>query len=385
MQRLNKRTETYEAAHLAYMEVGGDIQLKSGSDGTAYYYCYLCERIKRKQELLVVSSGRTTAMDHLVEDHYMDKTTGLLNTHRKPDEFNQPTIDEYPEERSLDRARNFERFKQLLIRWIVCCHIAFFQFENVYFRKLLFFIYPGLEKFLPKAANTIRSWVINERERRKELLRKELKAAHSAISISFDLWTSPNGHAVLGVVAHFINKDGKRRHVVLGLREVVGEHTGENIAAVLVALFRDYGIGGNIGFFMADNAESNDTCIDAVLRALYPKMSAKKRKARRLRCFGHITNLCAQAFIVRTDAEKICKEIVAAYRDQNYGKVQELWKKQGPVGLLQNLVRYIRMTPQRRGFFRRIQMGGPLSEFDSLKVRDRAMVLRVLLPGRTSG
>jgi hypothetical protein len=73
-----------------------------------------------------VLSRRTTAIDHLVEDYYMDKTTGVLNTYRKPNESNQLTIDEYLEERSLDRARNFKRFKQLLIRWIVCCYIAFF-------------------------------------------------------------------------------------------------------------------------------------------------------------------------------------------------------------------------------------------------------------------
>ena len=111
-------------------------------------------------------------------------------------------------------------------------------------------------------------------------MRKELKSARSMISISFDLWTSPNGPAIIGVVGHFINKDGRRRQVVLGLREIVGEHTGENMAGVLIDLFRDYGIAGNIGYFMADNAESNDTCIDAVLCVLYPNMSAKLRKGR---------------------------------------------------------------------------------------------------------
>jgi len=104
---------------------------------------------------------------------------------------------------------------------------------------------------------------------------------------------SPNAHAVLSIVTHFINKDGRRRYVVLGLREVYGEHTGENMAAVLIALFKDYRIAGNLGYFMADNADANNTCIDAVLRALYPKMSVKSRKGRRLCCFGHITNLCA--------------------------------------------------------------------------------------------
>jgi len=57
------------------------------------------------------------------------------------------------------------------------------------------------------------------------------------ILISFDLWTSPNAHAIIGVVGHFVSEEGKRRHVVLGLREIVGEHTGENMAGVLIDLF----------------------------------------------------------------------------------------------------------------------------------------------------
>ena len=43
--------------------------------------------------------------------------------------------------------------------------------------------------------------------------------------------------AILGVVAHFIDKEGKRCSAVLGLREVIGEHSGENIAEVLLQIF----------------------------------------------------------------------------------------------------------------------------------------------------
>lgn len=91
-----------------------------------------------------------------------------------------------------------------------------------------------------------------------------MREARSSISISFDLWTSPNCLAVLGVVAHFIDKNGQRRAAVLGLRELMGEHSGENMAEVLLQIFKDYKIGGRIGYFMADNATSNDTRIHAV-------------------------------------------------------------------------------------------------------------------------
>jgi hypothetical protein len=110
------------------------------------------------------------------------------------------------------------------------------------------------------------------------------------------------------------------------------------MAGVLIDLFRDYGIAGNIGYFMADNAESNNICIDAVLRALYPNILAKLRKGRRLRCFGYITNLCAQAFIIGSDIEGVCKELATAYREMDFKKVKDLWRKRGAVGLLYNLV-----------------------------------------------
>lgn len=136
------------------------------------------------------------------------------------------------------------------------------------------------------------------------------------------------------------------------------------MAAILLKLIKEYGFKGNIGYFMGDNAESNDTCVNAVLRVLYPKMSAKKRKACWLRCFGHIINLCAQAFIIGKDAEKICKEMASVYYEMDFKRVQELWKKWGSIRLLYNLIQYIRMTPQRRGFFKSIKIRGDLAKYD---------------------
>ena len=65
------------------------------------------------------------------------------------------------------------------------------------------------------------------------------------------------------------------------------------MAAVLLNIFKDYKIRGNIGYFIADNTELNSTYINVILRALYLGMLAKKRKARRLRYFGYIINLYA--------------------------------------------------------------------------------------------
>src|SRR5437762_3237490 len=149
---------------------------------------------------------------------------------------------------------------------------------------------------------------------KKEKLKQDMREAYSNISISFDFWTSLNYLAILSIIGHFIDKDSKRRMAVLGLCELTGEYSGKNMADVLLQIFKDYKINGWIGYFMADNASSNDTCINAILQAIYPNMLDMQRWQHQLCCFGYIVNLCAQAFLIGKDAEKVCKDLDLAYR-----------------------------------------------------------------------
>jgi hypothetical protein len=50
---------------------------------------------------------------------------------------------------------------------------------------------------------------------------------------------------------------------------VYGEHTGENLGSVVLELLKEYDIGGDeIGYFMLDNASSNDTAVGFILKEL---------------------------------------------------------------------------------------------------------------------
>jgi hypothetical protein len=69
------------------------------------------------------------------------------------------------------------------------------------------------------------------------------------------------------------------------------------------------------------------------------------------------------------DAEKTCKDLESAYREGDLTRIGELWKRRGAIGRLHNTVRYIRASPQRRQFFRSIEIGGELAAFDGLEVR----------------
>lgn len=349
----------------------GEELVKAAEMGTPYYYCYLCEEARSQQGLQLINNGTDPALTHLEEKHQINRKTGEKMAPPSGDSGFDDTTSSIASafRRGAEVFRGqFEQFKDLLIRWMVCCHIAYFQLENVYFRELLFFLWPPLEKHLPRAANTIRQWVLDAWKKRKVELRKEMRAAHSRIHISFDLWTSSNHKAIVGIIAHFINASGKRRTEVIGLREIVGEHSAENIGHQLLRLFIEYGITHLIGFFMCDNAEVNDKCVAYVLKKINPSISKRQIKRRRLRCFGHIVNLCAQAFLMGKDAEKICKDLDAAVREGDWKKIGDLWRKRGSIGRLHNLIRYIRATPQRRNRFMAIVVGGEAAAFNGLQV-----------------
>ena len=190
-----------------------------------------------QQELPVVGKGNSTALDHLYLKHNIDRVTGERRARSSTEiseDSSQLSISGLNDMKTLIFTRRLDRFKELFIRWLVCCHIAFFQIENTYFRDLLFYLFPPLAKLLPKAACTLRQWVIDAYEAKKEKLRQNMRNARSNISLSFDLWTSLNYLAILGVVAYFIDQHGRRQTTVLALREVEGEHLGENMADILL-------------------------------------------------------------------------------------------------------------------------------------------------------
>jgi hypothetical protein len=51
-----------------------------------------------------------------------------------------------------------------------------------------------------------------------------------SVHLSFDLWTSPNKYAFLGIVCYFVDSWWKARIVLLGLKRLVASHAGVDIA-----------------------------------------------------------------------------------------------------------------------------------------------------------
>ena len=131
----------------------------------------------------------------------------------------------------------------------------------------------------------------------KEALKSELAQAISDIHLSFDLWTAPNCIAIISIYGHWISPSGRRLNKLLAFRRVAGKHSGENQAQIVLQVLEELQIRDRIGCLVGDNAASNDTAMLAILQVLHPGLFRIKRLAFRIRCFGHIVNLCAHAMI----------------------------------------------------------------------------------------
>jgi hypothetical protein len=83
----------------------------------------------------------------------------------------------------------------------------------------------------------------------------------------------------------------------------LGAHSGENLAGSLVDILREWEIEGRVGCAISENLAASDTCLCYTYKHLDPSMRPANIRARRMRCYGHILNLVARAFLFGKDAE----------------------------------------------------------------------------------
>jgi hypothetical protein len=75
----------------------------------------------------------------------------------------------------------------------------------------------------------------------------------SNINISIDGWKAPNKDEYIATYTHFIDKDYKLQHILLGLSQLEGSKTGENISLVIKDVVKAYKFGHKLGAFMMDD------------------------------------------------------------------------------------------------------------------------------------
>ena len=339
------------------------VQVQATGLGETLWLCSTCD--KRRKTKIYASAATSSAIRHLQLHHKINEDP---DTERSTSSSGKPAVNSQLQRAPITHTAAAQ-FKSNLLRLIVDGDFAFNVVERPAFRSFLTAVNTTLTTtLLPEDSETIKRWVNDQYEHQLQVIRRDLLSAISKIHVSFDLWTSPATEAYESVVLYYVDDNGSRHTRVVALQRLFGTHSGENQAAVLVQVLQRYGIAdaGCLGFFMADNAESCDTTVRAVLASLHPSRSLSERKdlehLYRCRCVGHILNLAAKAFLKGEDAP------IDSLNDPAMDtQVVRQWRKRGPIGKLHNIVRWVRSSSKRKDRFMEFSTGqanrdGPPSE-----------------------
>ena len=199
--------------------------------GRRYWECTICTRSPKRY-----ADGSTKhPIEHLRTLHRLTEA-GFISH----DGGSGPNLIQQAFGHTIPRIQfTADVFRDLLIRLLISCNLSFSHVEQPPFRLLLSYLasispsYSVISRTLPKSGDTVRSWIMQAYEKYKAVLITQLQCIIS-VHISFDLWTSPNHMTFMGIVGHWIDPDtGDVRRALLGLRRLLGAHTGENQCAQL--------------------------------------------------------------------------------------------------------------------------------------------------------
>ncbi|KZL65794.1 transposase-like protein [Colletotrichum incanum] len=236
---------------------------------------------------------------------------------------------------------------------IITNDLPFCHFEDTYLRQVLQHHSSEVYSQVPWSKSSISRRIEELFQQGQSQLRLELKQAITKIHISFDLWTSPNIYAFMGITGHFLSANGLYQSRLLGFPQQLGQHTGVNQADTLLTIARLCGIEEKVGVSVSDNATNNDTCLNTLLPQLDPYVTNTDIKAHRLRCYGHILNLTCRAFLFGRDSSTLEAESDFYRLLNRHEEDLRLWRKTGAVGKLRNIVYFIRASPQRTEAFQK--------------------------------
>ncbi|KAG9382228.1 Dimer-Tnp-hAT domain containing protein [Pyrenophora tritici-repentis] len=224
---------------------------------------------------------------------------------------------------------NIQEFRLAAVTWLVENNLPLSQFESSSFRNMIQLASVEAERALWASHNSVSRYVIRLYNYLLPKVVASLSESMSKVHISFDGWTT------------------KLRDLPIALPQLTGAHTGEAMAEVVMAIFKQFEITvGKLGYFVLDNAHNNNTTINTL--ALQMGFSATER---RLRCGPHTLNLIGQMLLWGEEKESYDNEETERV---NEAENMATWRGDGPLGVLLAVINYIK-TPQQYALFEKYQ------------------------------
>ncbi|KAF5698483.1 hat family dimerization, partial [Fusarium mundagurra] len=332
-----------------------------------YWLCDLCDE-QGITTIFSLPKGTTSGpLDHLRQHHGLlrSRTSSVEGSDSTDSEAtprpqkSQRTLQESLRKAVMSKSTG-QTFRDTLLGWISKANIPFSGIEHPLFRQLLCLLNKNLvQELLPLCGDTVKSWLNAEVESQKGLLKTELAAPPYKKHLSFDLWTSSNQYALLGITVHFVSASQQLQSRFLALKRVLGSHGGENLGPVLQSVIEDFAISETLGYLTADNADSCDGAVTELFCGLSAAESATDEISelsaqRRIRCVNHQINLIATGFLGGSKKEALRK--LDPHSEEYKSLLEEIkfledWRQSSAIQRLHNLMSWIRRSPQRRERF----------------------------------
>jgi hypothetical protein len=217
---------------------GLEVRCQDGSRGWKCAYC---------NHIIKYLSGTSNQGLHLRKKHHItDKET--VND-------NQTTLDTH-----ILRPFRVEVVRKLLVEYHIERRAPFLAIESPALRRFVEYLDPRAVKALT-TANTLRADCMQYFVTAKSTIKQILARALSRIHLTWDLWTSPNFKAMVAITAHWADENWKIQSTLLAIRELEGDHDGENISAIVYSVLKEFDIVDKFEYFTGDNATNNDTTL----------------------------------------------------------------------------------------------------------------------------
>ena len=219
-------TSQRDGGKTSYIWVHGKKIIRDGKDQWECNHC--------KRSYAICDSATTNQRVHLNIEH------GILDP-KAPVDTKQSTLDTYRRP-----PIRLDVLRKLIVEWVVERRHSFNETESEALHRIFEYLDPRSTNAL-MSRNTLKADVDKYFETAKATIKERLSLARSRIHISYNLWTSPNHKAMIAIVAHWTAEDYDVKSALLAIREVRGEHSGENIANVVYPVLKEYDIHSKFG------------------------------------------------------------------------------------------------------------------------------------------
>ncbi|KAF5227319.1 hypothetical protein FANTH_14791 [Fusarium anthophilum] len=193
--------------------------------------------------------------------------------------------------------------------------------------------------------NAMREWIVRTFNRHKGVVTELLGHSLSRINVSSEAWTSRSLPLSLASPYTFLKTKGNFARFCSAYHESRAAIVAKALLAELLGpypsseIIYEYGFEGRVGYFVTDNAESNDPCLEELATEL-----GSNRQHHQLRCCGHIINLVARSILFGTDADAFEEDCLA---DKGLQDKMRLWRAKRPISKLHNIIHLVQTSDQR--------------------------------------